>query len=105
MALSPGRHKGKIKSYGFNQPKDPTKNPSAFVEFEVETKDLQRNQVGGMTEVIKKDSIRWTGSFNGGARQYTVKALVEVFGFAGKTGSELLRGSTVDEFLAARKFF
>ena len=83
--LEPGSYKAKIKDYGFSQPKEAGKNPSAMVQFEVAVPAK-----GAESE--RTDSIMWFGSFNGGALKITLNTLVETLHFKGKTGAELVEG-------------
>lgn len=79
MSIKPGTYKGaKIKDYGFTQKEG--KTPSVMVQFEFEDE--------GRTK-----EISWFGSFNGGARKYTVDTLVKVLGYEGTDGSDIAAGS------------
>lgn len=72
----PGSYPAKIIDYGIWKG---AKGPQAVVMFEYRMADGQ----------VK--NITWFGSFNGGAREFTVESLVRM-GFTGKNGAELNGG-------------
>lgn len=67
--VQPGKYLAKIEDYGFSE------KGSAIVSF----------------QTIEGDIIAWFGSFNGGAKEYTIQTLLKL-GFRGKTGQELAQG-------------
>jgi hypothetical protein len=75
---NPGSYPAKIVDFGIMKGKNGL--PSAAVMFEFALPE------GGT------DRITWFGSFNGGAREFTIEALIRM-GFTGKNGSELNKGN------------
>ena len=98
--IKPGTYKAKIIDYGFTQPKE-GKNPQAMVMFEFMA-TLWDEQTNATSESIKK--LGWYGSFNGGAKEITIKTLVETFEFKGRTGVELLQGIGSNQINESREY-
>ncbi len=73
----PGNYSAKIIDYGLWEGK---KGPMATIMFEYK-----------LPEGAGTDRITWFGSFNGGAREITIDALIRC-GFQGKSGVELNAG-------------
>ena len=82
--MKPGIYPGKVLDYGIFQGKDITKS-HAKVVFEVS--NASASEV--LPEPVK---FEWNGYFTGGAKEITMKTLVDTFGFNGASLAELNDG-------------
>lgn len=75
---TPGSYEAKVIDFGIMKSKNGSPMAAVMFEYKIPTGGTER--------------ITWFGSFNGGAREFTVETLIRL-GFVGKNGAELNKGN------------